>query len=327
MLYSSSIASYSGSGAPYPSNTTNTVSSSYVATLPTTSSASTSTPSESSSTSIQISSSATASTDSSSSILSLSLTVSIGTSSLSGIISSTSSIDASSSTRSTPSATASSTSSTATLSATTTSYSSTLTDSTSATISTFTSSSTDSVTSTASSVMSSSTESTMNSAPTPTPTFYLRASGVLKGTGSQKNYLPRSNNQYAQLYSSGNAVNSKILTFAVSSPVPPATTFYIDDQSHLVNAADGYIMNTYETATSNQLYWDADPTGGGWAPPTCQVNADFTLSCAIGKMNQFSICFGSSGTNLGSNGLLYLTASAPDQGSNCRGVTANVVYA
>ncbi|OTA55959.1 hypothetical protein K449DRAFT_166219 [Hypoxylon sp. EC38] len=175
--------------------------------------------------------------------------------------------------------------------------------------------------------MKSSTESATSSDPNPTPKFYFRASGVLKGTGSQKNYLPRSNGQYAQLYSSGNSANMEFLTFAVSGPAPPATAFYLDNQSRLVNAVDGYIMNTYATATSNQLYWDANPTGGGWAPPTCQINIDFTLSCSIGKINQFSICFGSAGNSLSSNGLLYLTASAPDQESNFRGVTVAVIYA
>ncbi|KAI1374005.1 hypothetical protein F4677DRAFT_427874 [Hypoxylon crocopeplum] len=222
--------------------------------------------------------------------------------------------------------TSSSTESTSTI---TSSYSSTSTDSTSSTTFSFTSTSSASESVTTSSEVSSSTESSTSSAPapTPTPTFYLQASGVAKGTGNQKNYLPRSNDQYAELYSSGNSANSEILTFAVSSPSPPATAFYLDDQSRLVNAADGYILNTYESSTSNQVYWDADPTGGGWAPPTCQVNVDSTLSCSIGRMNQFSICYGKSGTSLGSNGLLYMTASPPDQGSNCRGVTVNVVYA
>ncbi|KAI1382693.1 uncharacterized protein F4822DRAFT_102841 [Hypoxylon trugodes] len=274
---------------------------------------------------------------------------------LSSTISSTSTTETSSSASSTPTATVSETASSTESTSTTSSYSSTLTDSTFTTASSTSSTSTSIETSTTpsdtsspeatSSTETSSSTSTFSSSsstesilvptptptpaptPTPTPTFYLKASGVVKGTGSQKILLIRSNDKYAELYSTGNSAGSEILTFADTDPAPPATLFYLDDESHLVNAADGFILNTYESAKSNQLYWDANPTGGGWAPPTCQVNVDSTLTCSIGVMNQFSICYGSSGTSLGSNGVLYLTGSAPDQGSNCRGVTVNVVYA
>ncbi|KAI2618067.1 hypothetical protein GGS26DRAFT_602911 [Hypomontagnella submonticulosa] len=246
-------------------------------------------------------------------------TTSAESSSSSSTTSSSLATDTSSSTSSTPSETSTTSSTTSSEPTSTTSSSSTLTDSTSTTTTTSAFFTTSSITS--------STESSTSSGPTPTPTFYLKASGVVKGTGSQKNWLPRSNNKYAQLYSTQNSVGSEILTFAASDAAPPATEFYLDDDAHLVNAADGFVLNTYESSTSNQLFWDADPYGGGWAPPTCQINDDSTLSCNIGIMNQFSICFGSSGTEPGSNGVLYLTASPPEQGSSCRGVTVNVVYA
>ncbi|KAI0379282.1 hypothetical protein F5Y04DRAFT_290492 [Hypomontagnella monticulosa] len=298
--YTASNGSYSGSVAPYP-----TGSLSY-STVPSV------TLNQSSSSIIETSSSApySVATTTTESLISSSTTSS--TLDVNTLSTSSTSIESTSTTSSSTSSAPTSTTS----SSSTTMESTSTTTFTSSSISTFTSSS-----------ASSTIESTTSSGPAPTPTFYLKASDVAKGTGSQRNYLPRSNNKYAQLYSAQNSAGSEILTFAASGPAPPATMFYLDDEARLVNAADGFILNTYESSTSNQLYWDADPYGGGWAPPTCQINSDSTLSCSIGVMNQFSICFGSSGTSLGSNGVLYLTANPPDQGSNCRGVTVNAVYA
>ena len=178
---------------------------------------------------------------------------------------------------------------------------------------------------TSSSTSESSTSSTSSSA-LPISTFYLQASDVsLTYTPEEPDEDPnlyRSNGLYAKLYM---PYSSEYLTFAAADREPPAATFFIDDDSHLVHAENGRILNTYPSYLSNQVYFDENPYEDGYAPPACEIDlSDLTLDCQIRRQTFFSICFGDDSQSLGSNGRLYMTGNPIGQGSQCRAVTLNV---